>query len=744
MSEEKAQTIVAAALDEGSLKQHYSISVVVGINGSGKSCLIVRLFHQIPPDIYTSTGTTDRSRRGLAHFMGNLGFDAWKMLSDENILQLVAESSMSDANVASLVADFVQKKSNLSTRATALLSSLFSFFFTRRASAHRAKGSSDSTKHSSLSSHTPNPSPSPSHSHSATSHVALPPPEKSHTSDAMVRLVRKTKGSGQSFVVQLLHMIDTGGQPEFLEVMPSLIHNSNLTALVLNLAQSLDACPEIAFYMDGNACKRPLPSTLTNREIANQVARTMMAKRSSGGKRSKLMVVGTHRDCVKGELSTTVAAVNKALKEIFLPSLEDELIVYRSHDEIVFPVNSIHPDDDDHMVFESIRSRISEAGADEESDTPMSFFIFEQDVMKFASQLGRKVLTTEECMQIGRMLKMSREVVHAALIYFHQRNIFIYFQHVLPEVVFTNPQVPLDLFKEIVVFSYRVQSGDISALPAKYSALLKQAIISEEMLHHKSLKKCFIPGIYEPQHAIELFRHLYTIAPLNEEESSANSQQPPSAHSSEVKQKPSRLGKGEYLMMCLLAPLPEEKIKEVLSTPSKVATLLVHFSNGCIPNGCFGSTIACAISKYKWSVCYSDVSRTEPECLAHNIATFHPSDLPIKITLVNSTHYLQIHLDTASVQDTDINHICTNVRSTIFAILENVFQRMHFTKIEVKPAFLCPCSPTSEEHAATVCHMPTSSYLVCSRTGKSHDQLEWRHRVWFEGCDMEQKGTCIY
>ena len=701
MSDEKAQEIVTKALEEGSLKQYYSISVVVGINGSGKSSAINRLFHQDPPDLYNSTGIAYRSCRGLAHFMADLGIDDWKILSEEDFLQLLVHGM------------FVEKEVE-STPTTALVSS-----------------------------HTSDHSAPPSLPHSTTSQEAQPQPERSHTSEAMIRLVHKTKGSGRSFVVQLLHMIDTGGQPQFMEVMPSLIHNSNLTALVLNLAQSLDAYPEIAFYVDGNACKRPLPSLLTNRQIAVQLARTMIAKGSLGGKHSKLIIVGTHRDCVKGELSTTLAAVNKALKEIFLPSLEDELIVYRSQEEIVFPVNSIHPDDDDNMTFASIRSRISEAGADEESDTPMSFFIFEQDVMQFAKQEGRKVLSTDECIQIGRMLKMSQEVVQAALIYFHQRNIFVYFRYILPETVFTNPQVPLDLCKEIILFSYKGQSGDISGLPAKYSALLEKGIISEEMLHHKSLKKCFVPGIYEPQHAIELFCHLYTIFPLSEEESSANSQQPPPAHSSKVKRKPSRLGKGEYLMMCLLAPLPEEKIKEVLSTPSKVATLLVHFSNGCVPNGCFSSTIACAISEYNWMIVYSDISRSKPECVAHNAVTLRPHKQPGKITLVNSTHYLQIHVDTTNISEKHLSDLCTKVQTTVFSILKKVFERMHFMEIEVEPAFLCSCMPTSESHAATICPEPpvtSNSVLVCSRTDTVIGDLEWRQRFWFKGCDMEQKG----
>ena len=47
------------------------------------------------------------------------------------------------------------------------------------------------------------------------------------------------------------------------------------------------------------------------------------------------------------------------------------------------------------------------------------------------------ILSFEECVQeVGARLKMSREVVKAALIFFHQHNIFFYFQHILPNVVY--------------------------------------------------------------------------------------------------------------------------------------------------------------------------------------------------------------------------------------------------------------------------------------------------------------------
>ena len=273
-----------------------------------------------------------------------------------------------------------------------------------------------------------------SHSHSCAT-VAC----QSHAS----HLVKTGKDPNKAFIVEFLHMVDTGGQPEFIEIMPPLIHNSNFTLLVLNLAQSLDEYPPIHFHEDGTAFRRPLPSVLTNRQVIHQFVRTLQAKwpTQTGSHPSMITVIGIHRDCVKGKLSETLAVVNKELKSIsiaksiFLPAMEDELIVHRSHDEIIFPVNLLKPDDSDKKVLDQIHQKISDANIVEEAKIPLislSFFMFEQDSIKYAKQKegeGRPVmvLSFDECVQVGARLKMSREVVQAALIYFHRHNIFLYF-----------------------------------------------------------------------------------------------------------------------------------------------------------------------------------------------------------------------------------------------------------------------------------------------------------------------------
>ena len=732
MSDEEAQTIVDQALASGSLRQRNTVAVVVGIVGSGKTWLIHRLFRLNPPDRYTSTGIAEKSFRGLLHRIANM--DSWKLLSQEDILEFLApflKAGLTKADIVSLAKTFTEAEASQPTAAVSPAKTSIEGEAPQR-TVSQAKITKD----------VPQPTatdvPSPSHSHAT---VAQPQPEKNYATQAMINLVQTVEGYKKSFIVEFLHMVDTGGQPELIEIMPSLVHNSNFTVLVLNLAQSLDEYPPIDFHEDGRAFKRPHPSVLTNRQVIHQYACTLQAKRpthTGTSQPSMFTVIGTHRDCVKGKLSETLAAVNKELKSIFLPAMEDELIVYRSHDEIIFPVNLLEPDDNDKIVLEQIRQKISDAHKVEEAEVPrvpVSFFMFEQNAIKYAEKKQAQdrqvmVLSFDECVHIGTELKMSSEVVRAALIYFHRYNIFLYFQDVLPNLVFLAPQVPLDFVNAIVAFSYKVKSGALPALKAKFVRFCNEGIITEEMLcDHKSLSSCFVPGIYESQHAITLFRHIYTIAELTNEEPLATSQHPVT-HSSRLGQKSSTRSR-EYLMVSLLAD--KKDIVDYLPSPSKVAPLVIHFSCGCVPNGCFGNVISSLISKNNWKVCQTEEGK--PACLAHNIVTLRDPMLPVTITIVNHIQHLEIHVNMANIEG-HFSEICSNIRTKTFSALKNVFKVMRFEDIQVEPAFLCPCK-CSPSHAATICtFLFGGSYTVCTKTGISIGCLQKEQEFWFQ----EKKG----
>ena len=90
----------------------------------------------------------------------------------------------------------------------------------------------------------------------------------SPTCQAMVRLIKEmTAASMEQVLLELVHMIDTGGNPVSVETMPSVIHHANLVVVVLNRMYSLDERLPIHFHANGVASHQRMLSQHTNREI---------------------------------------------------------------------------------------------------------------------------------------------------------------------------------------------------------------------------------------------------------------------------------------------------------------------------------------------------------------------------------------------------------------------------------------------------------------------------------------------
>ena len=337
-------------------------------------------------------------------------------------------------------------------------------------------------------------------------------------------------------------------------------------------------------------------------------------------------------------------------------------------------------------------------------------------------------------MQVGAMLKMNREMVQAALVLFHRQNTFIYFRHVLPNHIFVKPQVPLDCVNGIVRFSYRVGDGELKGFPAKFVPLLKDGIITEEMLNHKELSFLFIPGFYEPSHVIKLLSHTFNIAPLSHDIQQTKKEllQPMPSVSSNCED--------EYLMMCLLPAIPDQELRRKIPPSSNIVPLVVKFKNDCVPMSCFSSNISCLLSTYNWKVSRKADGST-PECLAHNIASLFDPDLPVTIVLVDANHQIEVYLESKLEVRKILPGICSKVVETVFGAVHKVFDVMRLTEIEISPAVLCPCQDKSVAHSA--CHYTTLKidFLRCSKTGDTVGNAQAQHMMWLNTTLKTQPST---
>ena len=686
-TEKVAQLIIDEAMKLGSLQQRNVVGVITGLMGSGKTTLLCRLFDMAPPDLYTSTGVAEQSFRSLLHHTLRHTSGAWSLLSHKEIRELLAPLIRVGM----------------------------------RASNENAFATHEGNENAATASHQP-PSPPNPPSLSLPSfgpNHTLPPTEdspivpKSATFDSpscqeMIPLVT-SQASAQDFpkdlLLELVHMIDTGGQPELMEVMPSLIHNADLAMVLVNLKYGLNECPPVNYHEKGVAYTHNNPSRYTGREVILKLVSTLHGKKLLK-EQFRILIVATHRDCVEGDLETRVEALNSELHSLLLPAFENELILFEQPNQIAFVVNLKEPGDNDERALELIRTQVGEPCWGNTFETPISFFVLEQDLVKFAKdEVKRDILSLEECKQVGARVGISSEMVIAALFLFHCQNTFLYFQQVLPNHVFIKPQVPLDIINGIVRFSYKKLQG----VPAKFARLLKNGIITEELLSCHEISSHFKKGFYEVKDAIKLFCHTFTIAPLDHKDDTASR-----ANQAEM----------EYLMMCLKPAIPDHELHHHLPQSSETDPLVMKFSSGCVPLGCFGSTISCLLSKYRWEVVKK--SGGSPKCLAHNIASFRAPDLLVDITLIDFTQHIEIHISC----DVSIHEIpsytCSLVHTTVFGAVEKVFDRMILDRdqINISPAVVCPCQKTDEKHFATFEKHGDKYFLRCSQSIMKADEKQ--------------------
>ena len=72
------------------------ISVLTGLMGSGKTCLLSRIFNKPPPSVYTSTGIAEQSFRGWFHHIGSISSSSLEPFSHENSLRFLSEHLCQD------------------------------------------------------------------------------------------------------------------------------------------------------------------------------------------------------------------------------------------------------------------------------------------------------------------------------------------------------------------------------------------------------------------------------------------------------------------------------------------------------------------------------------------------------------------------------------------------------------------------------------------------------------------------
>ena len=379
-----------------------------------------------------------------------------------------------------------------------------------------------------------------------------------------------------------------------------------------------------------------------------------------------------------------------------LKPLKDQLVYYRLGSEVIFPMNAKRPTEQDHQVCAMLRKVVDDKkSAPPHYKIPVGWFLLEQDIIK-ASKGG--VISKSDCLSIATILNINAETLQAALKYFDDLNIFLFYPSVLSDVVFSNPQVLLDKITELVHFSYSLHSDSSPiALDGKWLQFRDKGIVTDEMFQDERFSAHYIPALFTPEDLIKLFKHLLIIAPISST---------------------------EYFMPCLLQTISSEEVSKQLSPSSSVAPLLVHFPAGCAQNGVFCALVVYLLSESQWKVA-CDIEDT-PLCVSRSCIHFRLSDKPVCIALVDKFAYFEVHVTTRSAL---YPKVCPIIQQTVFRGLNAAAKSLRYNNSTPVPAFFCKCS--SPSHAATPVISDDDCYLMCTKSANS-GLLTKQHTMWLD------------
>ena len=152
----------------------------------------------------------------------------------------------------------------------------------------------------------------------------------------LTELVGSRKSSRRLLDMELICITDCGGQQPFWDLIPIFTRDTSATVFVNRLCEKLDEHPLNDLYQSGKRVGPSQRATLTTADAF----KTMLRGQHEGGKRSKIIAVGTHKDLVH-ECAETPEEKNKKLAAIASPHFKNDL-VYRNEGlkEILFQVNT--------------------------------------------------------------------------------------------------------------------------------------------------------------------------------------------------------------------------------------------------------------------------------------------------------------------------------------------------------------------------------------------------------------------
>ena len=516
---------------------------------------------------------------------------------------------------------------------------------------------------------------------------------------------------------RIIQIIDSGGQPQFHEILPIFLQRLYFYVFVFRLCDELSSRPQIEYYVDGKPVGKSFTSSQTIEQLLQHCAQTIYSHRSSPGNESEgplIMIIGTHLDQEKRS-SETREQKNTTILKLLLPTLGNQ-IVYRDviTKDVIFALNAKTPGSQEEVIIEHVRDVLLSRGLIPPVDIPLKWFALEILLEEMVQAFKQGVISRQVCFDAAvEKLHFEDDAAEfdAAIQYLDELSVLFYYPHILPGVIFADPQVILDKVTELVFASF--QRCDVAGKGDGWRKFYEFALVTLEFLSQRDFSKHYIPGVFEVNDLVDLFTKLLIFAKFNAT---------------------------QLFVPALLRDLGKEEVDKHRLSSTALPSFAIQFPDGGPRKGIFCSLLCWLASSetYKWSISVDEIGT--PICLYRNCIQFDLSDSPATVTLIDTYTHFELHVD---IEEEWVDDLCPKI---IPKVCEIIFKGLHKASINLryynsspKPALVCPCQ---EGDAHTAIGNIDLGFWTCSlsRPKRKCGKLTSHQVLWLDSTSASSKG----
>ena len=530
-------------------------------------------------------------------------------------------------------------------------------------------------------------------------------------------LIAESKGENEALLTHSIHLVDSGGQPQFHDIISIFMPGLSGLVSVFKLSECFSAHGEVALYNTaGELINEPYESHYTHEHVIREDLLAIQCEASHCGtdEMPNLAFVGTYLDEKDKCPEESPEAKDERLHSIITELLPPEMLKCVITDgpslrQATFRINARTPTKRDFDAVGRLRAALMSRSRVRPRKLPLNWYGYEVALHQLMQELGRQVLSRRECEYVAHMLGFDHESLKAALHYLQQLNIIAYYD-VLPGVVFGSSQVVLDKITELVCYSLQLKKGHCTTGGAERN-FLQQGIVSLEFLGSPDFSKHYINKLFGPEEVLKVLISLLVVA---------------------------KVGAREYIMPCVL------EVSCIYPTPpvpdgNVLASFIVHFSKKSPMFGVYCCTTSSLMSDAGWRLL---TEGGEVAQVARNSITFEvPRGYAGKVTILDPlSSYLEVTVQLpVHVAAKHSERLYPDIRDTFLAAVKKAMKTLHYEARVPEVSFLCPeqserCSV--EPHVATV--DGSQSSLTCSLSpGSVCHPLTEEQRMWLPAASGE-------